>query len=227
MSMARVVITAVVLEGRPNLQVTECHYRQPGRSYARSAGIADRSSYSTVGSTLHPVLKRGRVRNQVAGPRGRFLASTRPGQPEPVSGLPEQPGGDAATAMLLTDVKIADVSPPSVPGQPLSRLEGICLDVAKSFGANAIRLAGDQPFQWPPAADGALGRDTAVWRDLAVPGAQRDVGGRAGPRTRRLPADRKVTTTLWLVSRYQELRSDGAGRLGERLGCSGGADRPR
>jgi hypothetical protein len=45
-------------------------------------------------------------------------------QPQPVGRLPEQPGGDAAAAMLLCDVQVADVGPPAVPGEPLLRLEG-------------------------------------------------------------------------------------------------------
>lgn len=35
-------------------------------------------------------------------------------QPQPVSRLPEQPRGDSAAAMLLSDMKVADVGPPTL-----------------------------------------------------------------------------------------------------------------
>jgi hypothetical protein len=52
------------------------------------------------------------------------------GQAQPVGGLPEQPGPDAAAAVGRPDVQVADVGPAAVPGQPFSFLEGLNLDVA-------------------------------------------------------------------------------------------------
>jgi hypothetical protein len=51
-------------------------------------------------------------------------------QPKPVGRLPQQPGRHSAAAVLLGDVKIADVGPSPVPRQPLSLLKGFYLDVA-------------------------------------------------------------------------------------------------
>jgi len=53
-----------------------------------------------------------------------------PGRAQPVGGLPEQPGPDAAATVRRHDVQVADIGPPGVPGQSFSLRQGVNLDVA-------------------------------------------------------------------------------------------------
>jgi selenocysteine-specific elongation factor len=57
------------------------------------------------------------------------------GQPEPASGLPEQPGTDTLTLVRRRHVQVADVGPAAVPGQPLAFVEDLDLDVADNLRA--------------------------------------------------------------------------------------------
>src|SRR5262249_61327012 len=82
-------------------------------------------------------------------PGGAGGAPPRP-RPQPAGGLPERPGGAPAAAMLFGDVKVADVAPPAVPGQPFGPLEGFCLDVADHFFAQNGRQAGPPDPPRPP-----------------------------------------------------------------------------
>jgi hypothetical protein len=81
-------------------------------------------------------------------------------EPQPASGLPEQPGGDSAAAMLACDMQVADLGPPAVPGQPFALVDDLDLDVADYFVAQHHRQAGPaganrppdrQPGQWRPS----------------------------------------------------------------------------
>jgi len=64
-----------------------------------------------------------------------------PGQPEPVRGLPEQPGADPLALVRRRHVQVADVGPPAGPGQPLALVEDLDLDVAGHLGAADGRQA--------------------------------------------------------------------------------------
>jgi len=69
-----------------------------------------------------------------------------PGQARPVGRLPEQPGGDAAAAVGLVDVEVADVGPAAEVGEPPALGQvGVDLDVAD-------RLVVQRPVQ-PGAVD--------------------------------------------------------------------------
>jgi selenocysteine-specific elongation factor len=79
-----------------------------------------------------------------------------PGQAEPGGGLPEQPGSDPAAAVAGHDIQVADVGPAAVPGQPLSGVQDLGLDVAdhllaehggKAAAVDPDRTAHRQPVQ--------------------------------------------------------------------------------
>jgi selenocysteine-specific elongation factor len=64
-----------------------------------------------------------------------------PGQPEPLGGLPEQPGPHTVAAVAGRDVQVADVGPAAVPGQPLALVQDLRLDVADHLLAEHGGLA--------------------------------------------------------------------------------------
>src|SRR5262245_54588037 len=110
-----------------------------------------------------------------------------PGQPEPGGGLPEQPGSHTAAAVTGRDVQVADVGPAAVPGQPLSGVQDLRLDVAdhlvaehggKPAAVDPDRAAHRQPVQrWirvPARTRQVLDRSQVD--DLGVPGV-----GEPGP----------------------------------------------
>src|SRR5215472_9345326 len=71
-------------------------------------------------------------------------------QPQPVRRLPQQPGCDSAATMPVGDAQVPDVGPPPVPGQPLSLLENLYLDVADRGCACDGRQAGAVHPERPP-----------------------------------------------------------------------------
>ncbi|HEX3188776.1 MAG TPA: SelB C-terminal domain-containing protein [Streptosporangiaceae bacterium] len=104
-----------------------------------------------------------------------------PGQAEPGGGLPEQPGSDPAAAVSGHDMQVADVGPAAVPGQPLSMVQDLRLDVADHLLAehggqpaavDPDRTAHRQPVQRrirvPPRTGQVLDRGQVD--DLGVPG---------------------------------------------------------
>ncbi len=107
-----------------------------------------------------------------------------PSQPEPVGGLPEQPGSHAAAAVRGHDMQVADVGPAAVPGHPLALVQDLRLDVAdhllaehggQAAAVDPDRPAHRQPVQWRPARTGQV-LDRSQVDDLGVPGV-----GEAGP----------------------------------------------
>jgi hypothetical protein len=79
----------------------------------------------------------------------------RPGQPQPVGGLPDQPGGDPAAAVGLVDVEVADVGPAAQVGQaPALGKIRLDLDEPDALLAEAGRQPGaalpDRPVQGQP-----------------------------------------------------------------------------
>jgi selenocysteine-specific elongation factor len=110
-----------------------------------------------------------------------------PGQAEPGGGLPEQPGSHPAAAVAGRDMQVADVGPAAVPGQPLSLIEDLRLDVADHLLAehrglaaavDPDRTAHRQPVQRRirvPARTGQV-LDRSQVDDLGVPGV-----GEPGP----------------------------------------------
>jgi selenocysteine-specific elongation factor len=106
------------------------------------------------------------------------------GQAKPVGGLPEQPGPDPAAAVGRYDVQIADIGPPAMPGQPLSRVQGLQLDIAdhvlaehggQAAAVDPDRTADRQPRQRRGGQPGQI-LDPGQVDDLGVPGV-----GEAGP----------------------------------------------
>jgi selenocysteine-specific elongation factor len=107
-----------------------------------------------------------------------------PGQAEPGGGLPEQPGSHTAAAVAGRDMQVADIGPAAVPGQPLSLVEDLRLDVpdhllAEHRGQPAAvdpdRTAHRQPVQRRSARTGQV-LDRSQVDDLGVPGV-----GEPGP----------------------------------------------
>jgi len=110
-----------------------------------------------------------------------------PGQAEPGGGLPEQPGSHPAAAVAGRDMQVADVSPAAVPGQPLSLIQDLRLDVADHLLAEHRGLAAAvdpdrTPHRQPvhrrirvPARTGQV-LDRSQVDDLGVPGV-----GEPGP----------------------------------------------
>lgn len=84
-------------------------------------------------------------------------------QPKPVGRLPQQPGRHSAAAVLLGDVKIADVGPSPVPRQPLSLLKGFYLDVADHLLVQDGRQTGAVQPDRPPDRYPRDGRFRRVW----------------------------------------------------------------
>ena len=91
------------------------------------------------------------------------------GQPEPVGGLAEQPGSHAATAVAGCDMQVADVGPAAVPGQPLSLIQDLRLDVAdhllaehggQAAAVDPDRAAHRQPVQRRSGFRPGLGRSS-------------------------------------------------------------------
>jgi len=106
------------------------------------------------------------------------------GQAQPLGGLAEQPGPDAAAAVGRPDVQVADVGPPGVPGHPFSVRQGVNLDVAdhllaeqggQAAAVDPDRTARRQPGQRRPARAGQV-FDPGQVDDLGVPGV-----GEPGP----------------------------------------------
>jgi selenocysteine-specific elongation factor len=107
-----------------------------------------------------------------------------PGQAQPVGGLPEQPGPDAAATVRRHDVQVADIGPPGVPGQSFSLRQGVNLDVADHLlaehGGQAASVDPDRAAR-RQARDRRTGRAGQVLHlgqvdDLGVPGV-----GETGP----------------------------------------------
>jgi selenocysteine-specific elongation factor len=109
------------------------------------------------------------------------------GQAEPGGGLPEQPGSHPAAAVAGRDMQVADVGPAAVPGQPLSLIQHLRLDVAdhllaehggQAAAVDPDRTAHRQPVQRRirvPARTGQV-LDRSQVDDLGVPGV-----GEPGP----------------------------------------------
>jgi selenocysteine-specific elongation factor len=103
------------------------------------------------------------------------------GQAEPGGGLPEQPGSHPAAAVAGCDMQVADVGPAAVPGQPLSGIQDLRLDVAdhllaehggQAAAVDPDRTAHRQPVQrriGVPARTGQV-LDRSQVDDLDVPG---------------------------------------------------------
>ena len=110
-----------------------------------------------------------------------------PGQAEPGGGLPEQPRSHPAAAVAGRDMQVADVGPAAVPGQPLSGVQDLRLDVAdhllaehggQAAAVDPDRTAHRQPVQRRirvPARTGQV-LDRSQVDDLGVPGV-----GEPGP----------------------------------------------
>jgi selenocysteine-specific elongation factor len=102
------------------------------------------------------------------------------GQAQPVGGLAEQPGPDAAAAVGRQDVQVADVGPPGVPGKPFAFLQGLDLDVAdhllaehgrQAAAVDPDRTARRQVGQRRPGRAGQV-LDPGQVDDLGVPGVR-------------------------------------------------------
>ena len=99
-------------------------------------------------------------------------------QLEPVGRLPEQPRPDALAPVPLGDTQVADVGPSCGPGEPLSLVERLHLDVPDhvrpEHGGQAAAVDPDRPAHRQPRERGA-GRTRQVFHpgqvdDLGVPG---------------------------------------------------------
>jgi selenocysteine-specific elongation factor len=113
--------------------------------------------------------------------------AVRPGQPEPAGRVPEQPGSHPAAAVPGCDVQVADVGPAAVPGQPLSGVQDLRLDVAdhliaehggQATAVDPDRAADRQPVQRRIRVPARAGQvlDRSQVDDLGVPGV-----GEPGP----------------------------------------------